>query len=383
VIVKFKNAVAVFLLLASAVFAASGCSPKQGQELITIGALLPLTGEDSDEGFRALNGLQLAKEEININGGILGKKLDVIVLNDRSDEEYIVEQYNNLKKRGIVAVIGSSYSSATLALAKEAEKDGLPIISPTATSPDVTKGRSNVFRAIFIDDYQAEVMAYFAYNSLGARTAAVLSNQDVDQFKKVAEIFSGSFKALGGIVAADVSYSAKDDFADIVASFAASPPDVIFCPNDYVPASKLVNAVYEADLTSTRVLGIDNWDGLLAYVYHPGAMENVYYSAPFAYDDHDEEVTQFVRGYFDFFTQMPLSGSATAYTCVYILAEAIKTAGNTNRESIVAAMKANELDLITGHLKFDENNNPRTNVYIIQIKDGVYSTYEKLSLSGD
>jgi branched-chain amino acid transport system substrate-binding protein len=80
---------------------------------------------------------------------------------------------------------------------------------------------------------------------------------------------------------------------------------------------------------------------------------------------------------------MPLSGSATAYTCVYILAEAIRKAGNTDRDNIISAMKANELNLITGYLKFDENNNPRTNVYIIQIKDGVYATYEKLSLPGN
>jgi branched-chain amino acid transport system substrate-binding protein len=77
---------------------------------------------------------------------------------------------------------------------------------------------------------------------------------------------------------------------------------------------------------------------------------------------------------------MPISGSATAYTCVYILAEAIKKAGNIDKDHIISAMKANELDLITGHLKFDESNNPRTNVYVIQIKDGIYATYKKLSL---
>jgi ABC-type branched-subunit amino acid transport system substrate-binding protein len=74
-----------FLILAILV---SGCAPKtQQQGYITIGALLPLTGESSDEGLRALNGLQLARKEINKSGGVLGKKLDIIVLNDRGDEE--------------------------------------------------------------------------------------------------------------------------------------------------------------------------------------------------------------------------------------------------------------------------------------------------------
>jgi branched-chain amino acid transport system substrate-binding protein len=370
------------------VLAEISCSSKLRQEYITIGALLPLTGDGSDEGLRALNGLQLAKEEINASGGILGKKIDVIVLNDRGwgtagyDEEYVVKQYNRLKEKEVVAIIGSSYSGATLAIAKASEKDGLPIISPTATNPDVTRGRRNVFRAIFIDDYQAEVMANFAYNSLGARTAVVLSNQDIATVKQSAGIFSESFKAYGGFVTAVVPYFAEDDFAGIVSRLTANPPHIIFCPEDFVPASKLVNAAYEAGLDTTRIIGSDAWDGLLAYVYQPEAMKNVFYSATFSFDDPDEEVAKFVRSYYDSFSQMPISGSATAYTCVYILAEAIKKAGNTGKDNIISAMKTNELDLITGHLKFDENNNPRTNVYVIQIKDGVYSMFEKLSQTG-
>jgi branched-chain amino acid transport system substrate-binding protein len=77
---------------------------------------------------------------------------------------------------------------------------------------------------------------------------------------------------------------------------------------------------------------------------------------------------------------MPLSGSAAAYTCVYILSEAINKAGNTDKNDIVSAIKANEFDIMTGRIKYDENNNPRVNVYVIQIKGGEYSTYEKVSL---
>ncbi|MDR2717488.1 MAG: ABC transporter substrate-binding protein [Treponema sp.] len=369
------------IIIAAGIFAANSCAPKPAQqEYITIGALLPLTGEDSDEGFRALNGLYLAKKEINENGGILGKKLDVIILNDRGDEEYIVYQYNALKEKGVTAIIGSSYSGVTIALAKAAEKDGIPVISPTASNPDVTKGRKNVFRAIFIDDYQAEVMAYFARNSLNAQTAVVFTNKTNDGFDRLVEIFTQSFKERGGRITAAESYSTWNDFAGIMRKYAANPPDVIFCPEDYVPAAKLVNAAYEAGLVNTRILGSDAWDGLLAYVYHPDAMKNVYYSAPFSFDDQDPNVVQFVRKYFDAFSQMPLSGSASAYTCVYILSEAIKKAGNIGKNAVISAIKENELDSIIGRIRFDENNNPHTNVYVIQIKDGEYSTYQKLRL---
>jgi branched-chain amino acid transport system substrate-binding protein len=358
-----------------------GCSPaKDKREFITIGALLPLTGEDSDEGLRALNGLMLAKREINESGGILGKMLDIIVLNDRGDVDYIVQQYNALKKRGVVAIIGSSYSKVTMALAKAAEADGIPIISPTASNPDVTKGRPNVFRATFIDDYQAEIMAHFAYDSLNARTALVLKNENHAAYKRISEIFIENFINLGGKILAIETYSSANDFPAILARHIVNKPDVIFCPDDFLPAARLINAIYEAGFGGTGILGSDAWDGILAYVSNPAAMKNVYYPAPFSFDDRDEEVVRFVRNYFSAFSQMPLSGAATAYTCVFILAEAIRIAGNTDKNHIVAAFRAIDMNVITGRIKFDENNNPRTNVYIIQIDGGVYSTYEKLSL---
>ena len=365
----------LFLLL-------SACAPKPEEEkYITIGALLPLTGEDSDEGLRALNGLQLAKGEINEAGGVFGKKLDIIVLNDRGDEEYVLQQYNVLKEKDVLAIIGSSYSGVTMALAEASEKDGIPVITPTATDPEITQGRGNVFRANFIDDYQAEVMAFFAWYSLNAKTAVVLRNGDSASFRRTGQIFAESFIDLGGSVSAVESYSTGEDFAGILGKYASNPPNIFYCPENFIPAADLVNTVYELGLTAnTHILGSDAWDGLLVYVYNPGAMKNVYYPAPFSFDDQDGDASNFVKSFFHSFSQMPLSGSATAYTCVYILAEAIKKAGSTDRNDIISAIKTNEFNMITGSIRFDNNNNPRTNVYIIQIEGGVYSTYEKISL---
>jgi branched-chain amino acid transport system substrate-binding protein len=356
-----------------------GCSKKDNSEYITIGVLLPLTGEDFDEGLRALNGLQLAKSEINEHGGILGKKLDVLALNDKGDEEHVLKQYNILKKKGVAAIIGSSYSGVTKVLAMEAAKDGIPIISPTASNPEVTKGHNNVFRAIFIDDYQAEVMAKFARRSLKAKTAVILYNSTNSSFKQAAEIFAENFKDYGGQIVAIKSYVSESEYRELLKEYRAKPPDVIYCPENHVPAAKLVNTVFELGMDETYVLGSDAWDGILSNVIEPGARKRVYYTTPFAFDDPDQNVDKFVRNYFYIFAQMPLAGSACAYTSMYILAEAIKKAGNTKHDNIVIAMKENELHTITGHIKFDKDNNPRPNVYVIQIRDGIYSFYEKMT----
>jgi len=378
-----KNTIKILsALIILTVFFAAGCtrSGENQQEYITIGVLLPLTGADSDEGLRALNGLQLAKEEINAAGGVLGKKLDFVVLNDRGDEEYIVKQYKILSEKGIAAIIGSSYSNVTLALAIASEKDGIPVISPTASNIEVTRGRRNVFRAIFTDDYQAEAMAHFAAETLNAKTAVVLSQKDSGNYSQIADFFAKSFAKAGGSVLAVESYSSENDFSGILRKYSGNHPDVIFYPGDYTPAAKLINMSYEAGFKNTYLLGSDSWDGLLSYVFQPDALKNVFYTAPFSFDDHDEDVTRFVTNYFESYSQMPLSGSATSYSCVYILAEAIKKAGTTNKDDIIASLKEIDMDVITGRIKFDENNTPRSNVYIIKIEGGEYSSFLKLNL---
>ena len=298
---------AYFFLIILIVLVAAGCSPKHEQEeYITIGALLPLTGEFSDEGLRALGGIQLAKQEINENGGVLGKKLDIIVLNDKGDEEYIVQQYHALKQRGVVAVIGSSYSNVTKALAKAAEGNGMPIISPTATNMNVTQGRPNVFRAIFVDEYQAEAMASFARRSLAAKTALVLRNGAAEGYGLLADTFADFFRAYGGQVVAVERYDSQDDFHIILEKYKDEPPDAIYCAEDYHLAGNLVNTAYELGFEDALLLGADAWDGLLVYVYLSDAMKNVYYTSPFSFDDDDPAVAQFVRDYFSAFSRMPL-----------------------------------------------------------------------------
>ena len=358
----------------------SSCSKKVEQtEYITIGVLLPLTSESFYDGLYVLNGLYIAKSEINENGGILGKKLDLIALNDRGDEHYIVQQYNALKEKGVVAIIGSSFSNVTMALAKEAEKDGIPVISPTASNPAVTMGRKNIFRAIFTDAYQAEIMAKFARNSMNAKTAIVMYNSSNDSHKKATEVFSEIFTDKGGKVIGVEPYLSENNYEDILKKYIANPPDVIYCPNYHAPAAELLNTVFKLGLKNTYLLGSDAWSGILDHVFNPKAREKVFYTTSFSFNYKDSVTEKFVKNYFSTFSKMPLTGSANAYTCIYILSEAIKKAGNTNSDDIVSAMKKNELNTIIGHIKFDENNNPHPNVHIVQIKDGIYTTYKRFT----
>jgi len=167
---KFSTRLTHSLLFALLI---SGCSPVENkQDYVTVGALLPLTGADSDKGMRVLNGLQLAKREINEKGGILGKKLDIIVLNDHGSERNALQQYMVLKEKDIAAIIVLNHSGVTLTIAKAAETDGIPIVSPSAVDlsfenqneelTDFDKSYLNHFSQIPLSDSVAAYRCVFA-----------------------------------------------------------------------------------------------------------------------------------------------------------------------------------------------------------------------------
>ena len=140
---------ACFPLLLPVLLVAVGCFAKtKQQEFMTIGALFPLTVDSSAESISAANAIQIAKTKINESGGILGKTLDILILNDRNDADYALQQYNILKEKGIVAIIAPSRADAMDAVLSAAEKDGVPVIVPIAPATlyaGAASDRENVF----------------------------------------------------------------------------------------------------------------------------------------------------------------------------------------------------------------------------------------------
>ena len=156
---------------------------------IKIGAMGPLTGSLAIYGISATNGLKLAVDEINANGGIMGKQVELNLLDEKGDSTEAVNAYNKLVDWGMVALVGDITSKPTVAVAELAAQDGLPMITPTGTQLNITEAGSNVFRVCFTDPYQGEVLAKFAKEKFGAKTAAVMVNNSSDYSDGVANSF--------------------------------------------------------------------------------------------------------------------------------------------------------------------------------------------------
>lgn len=341
----------IIAMLAGAAMMVS-CGGNQTQEessTIKVGGMGPLTGSAAMYGTTIEKGAKLAFEEINNNGGVLGKKLEYISLDEKADPIEAVNAYNKLVDEGVVAILGSVTSKPTLAVAELAAKDGMPMITPTGTQINITDAGPNVFRVCFTDPYQGSTLAKFAKDKLNAKTAAVMVNTSSD-------------------------YSDGDkDFKAQLTKINGENPDILMVPEYYELSALIATQAREIGMKSTFV-GPDGWDGIIGAL-DPSAysvVDNSYFTNHYSAEDSSEKVQSFLKKYREKYNEEPTAFSALAYDNVYILKNAIEKAGTTDKEDLVKAIKASDMDGITGHLTFDEKNNPIKAVTIIKVKDGKY-----------
>lgn len=344
-------------------------------ETIKIGAIGPLTGPVAIYGISATNGTQLAIEEINANGGVLGKQLELNLLDEKGDTTEAVNAYNKLLDWGMVALIGDVTSKPTVAVAELAAQDGIPMVTPTGTQLNITEAGSNIFRVCFTDPYQGEVMAKFAKDNLNAKTVAIMVNNSSDYSDGVAKAFAEEATNQGIEVVAQEGYSDGDkDFRSQLTKIASKNPDVLFVPDYYEQDSLIAIQAREVGLTS-NILGPDGWDGVVKTVDKSSysAIEGVYFANHYSIKDTSEKVQNFITNYKAKFNDEPSAFSALSYDTVYLIKEAMEKAGTTDKEALTKAIKEAQFSGVTGSLTFDEKNNPVKGVTVIKIVNGDYT----------
>lgn len=374
------------IMLSSLVGCGNTGSSSQGSEssganadVIKIGGIAPLTGDVAVYGVAADNGVKLAIEEINANGGLLGKQIQYVVYDDKGDPTEAVNAYKKLTSNDKVdAIVGAVTSKPTLTVTPLAAKDGIPIITPTATALEVTSAGPNIFRACFIDPYQGEVMAKFAVEELGASKAAIIYNTADDYSVGVAEAFKEAVEGYGTQVVSFEGYNGDDkDFKAVLTNVKSQGPDVLFIPDYYNRVGLIAQQAKEVGITAT-LLGADGWDGVIGV--NPDAVEGAYFCNHYSTDDAAEEVQNFLKVYKEKYNEDPVSFAALGYDAMKILAAAIEKAGSTDKDAVVKALAETDITSVTGKITFDENRNPVKEVSIIKIENGNNTLFTKMSL---
>lgn len=376
-----KKYVALFMMVALVLGAFAGCaggeSAEAETETVKIGLIAPTTGQVAVYGQAVKNAVEMAVEEQNLAGGILGKEIELISYDNKGDATETVNAFNRLVDNdGIDAFIGAVISSTSLTIAPLAVEAGIPMITPTGTNLEITPIGDNVFRACFIDPYQGKVIGQFAFNELNAKKAAVMFNTADDYSVGLKDAFVAAYEAAGGEIVAVEGYTGgtDKDFKALLTNVKAEAPDVLFLPDYYNTVGLIADQAKEVGVEATLV-GADGWDGVLGV--SPESVEGGYFANHYAKDDPDELVQSFIAEYTEKYGEAPNALAALGYDGAQIMFAAIESAGSTDKAAIVEAMGNTSIDGVTGHIVFDADGNPEKSISIITIEDGKDVLYGK------
>lgn len=378
-----KKLAKVFFASALVAGVLAGCSGAKstsgGGNSIKVGVNLELSGNVASYGESMEKGIDLAVDEINKKGGIDGKKLDVVKVDNKSDAAEATNGAIKLTSQDkVTAIIGAATSGDTVAQAQIANDTKTPIITPGGTSPNVTvndKGQVNeyVFRTTFIDPFQGTVAANFAADNLKVKNAAIYFDSASDYSKGVAASFKKTFEAAGGKVVSNEAYVGKDtDFRATLTRIKAKNPEFIFIPGYYEEVGLIIKQARELGIT-VPFMGADGWDSpKLVELAGADALNNTYLTNHYSSEDPDKKVQDFVTKFKDKNGgSAPNAFNALGYDTVYLLKDAIERAGSTDSTKIKDALaKTKDLSLVTGVYTIDKNHHPIKSATVLEYKDG-------------
>jgi branched-chain amino acid transport system substrate-binding protein len=347
-----------------------GCK-KQGNE-IPIGEFASMTGGTATFGQSSHSGVQLAIDEANSAGGVLGKKIHIYVEDDQSKpEEAKTAVLKLIKQNQVLAVLGEVASSRSLAAAPECQRNGVPMISPASTNPKVTEVGNYIFRVCFIDPFQGATMAKFAIQGLHVKRAAVLKDVRNDYSVGLAQFFVQTFTQMGGTIVGEESYSEGDiEFKAQLTTLRAKAPEAIFIPGYYTEVGLIARQARELGI-NVPLLGGDGWDSPKTIEIGGKAVEGSYFSTHYSPDDPDPRVQAFIRRYKARYGEVPDAMGVLGYDAANILIDAIKRAGTTDRAKIRDALaETKNYPGVSGNITFDEHRNARKSIVILKIESG-------------
>lgn len=361
-------------LLAALLVTLAGCRRPEA-DVIKVGHYASMTGPTATFGQSTDKGIRLAVDEINRQGGVLGKKIVVITEDDAGKTEEAAAAVQKLITRDrVVAILGEVASSRSIVGGNICESRGIPMISPASTNPKVTQGKKWVFRVCFTDDFQGEGLARFCFENLKARTAAILKDRKNEYSVGLAEFFAKTFEQLGGRIVAHENYQEGDvDFKPQLAKIRAANPDVLFVPGYYTDCGLILKQVRRDLGMDLPVVGGDGWDSASLIGEIKGDLEGkgVYFGNHFSPDEKRPEVQEFVKKFKERYGELPDAMAALGYDAARILIDAIKRAGSTESAKIRDAIEqTKDFFGVTGRISIDENHNARKPLLILQIKGG-------------
>ena len=377
-----KTLVAMVIVLAMTL-AMSTVAMAEGA--IKVGLIGPITGPAANYGLSVEHGAELAAKEINEAEG--AEYFELRYEDDEHDPEKSVNAYNTLWDWGAQMIVGSVTTTPCIAVSAEAYNDRMFMLTPSASSTEVTEGKDNVFQICFTDPSQGKLSAEcISEKALGTKIAVIYNNADAYS-TGIYQTFEAEAQALGlEIVSVTTFTDDTTDFSVQVTSAKEAGADLVFLPMYYTPASMILKT---ADSMGYKPVffGVDGMDGILNIEgFDTSLAEGVMVLTPFAGDSANEQAKTFIANYEAAYGATPDQFAADAYDAMYTLYAATKAAGVTADtstedacEMLVAAMKdlkINGVTGMTGEMTWNENGEVNKAPIVVKIVNGSYVTVE-------
>lgn len=367
------------LLAGACVFGMSAAmsSSVSAEEMIKVGVFLPLTGDNAAGGELELRGIKLANEQ---HSKVLGKKIQLVVQDNKSDKAEAANVVARLiEKDKVCAVVGTYGSSLAMAAGNILKENKIPAVGTSCTNPQVTKGNDYYFRACFIDPFQGTVMANY-FKQLGYKKIAVIQEVSNDYSVGLAKFFMDSYKAMGGKVLEVANYQTGDkDFSAILTNVKAKNPDAIYAPGNFTESALLIAQAHQLGLKAP-FYGGDTWETNDFLEVGGEDVEGAVLTTAFA---REMATTKESKVFLDAFAKQfpkeePSALTALAYDAYMMVYYGIQKAGKVDSVAIRNAIASNKaLPLVTGETTLDVNGDPVKGAVIKTVKGGkfVYTTF--------
>ena len=377
------NRLRIFIALCVTAVAATtlSCGSKGSGKEIRVGEYGSLTGGIATFGISTKNASEMAFDEINKKGGVLGKQIKLLVEDDQSKPEEAGTAVTKLINQDhVVAMLGHVASSHSLAAAPICQSNKVPMISPSSTNPRVTQVGDYIFRVCFTDTFTGEVVAKFAFDTLKVRKVAILVDVRSDYSVGLQTFFGEAFKRRGGEIVANQSYSQGDsDFRAQLTQIKATNPDAIYVPGYYTEVGTIVHQGRDLGIT-VPFLGSDGWDSPKLWEIGGEALNGSYFANHYSVDDPNPAVQRFVAAYKARYKAVPDALAALAYDAARILADAIRRAGSTAGDKLRDAIAVTkDFPGVTGKITLNADRNPIKPAVMLRIENGRFVYVETLN----
>lgn len=377
-----KKRIGFVLVAALAVSLAAmlvSCGGQAQSNVIKIGVFEPLTGANGAGGADEAEGVKLANMLYpTVTVGNKEYKIELVVADNKSDKVEAANAATMLAQKAKVnAVVGSWGSSLSMAGGPIFAEAKIPAVGASCTNPNVTKGNEYYFRVCFIDPFQGEVMATYAFKNLGAKKAAIIREVSNDYSVGLAKFFVDSFIKLTGdpnAIVAQADYNTGDqDFNAQLTNIKKAKPDVIFAPGNFTESALLIKQARQQGIT-TPFLGGDTWDEAAFLEVGGKEVEGAVFSTFFANDVPINGTSAvFLKEFRAKFNKEPAAVAALGFDAYLVILDAIKRANSTDPVKIRDEIaKTTNFEGAAGSISINADRNAEKDAVIKVVKDGKF-----------